>query len=163
MAPAHSAYTLRPATRADGDFASRVKLAGLRAYLEPVPGFDADRLRRQYQADFAPTEARIVVVGEADVGVLRVVDREGAVFLAEIYLVPDAQGRGIGSRVITDVIRKAHGRGRAVRLQLLRPNPARRLYERLGFRLHGETSTHFRMELPPPPGAPDSLDASPGA
>jgi ribosomal protein S18 acetylase RimI-like enzyme len=32
-----------------------------------------------------------------------------------------------------------------VTLQVLKVNPARRLYERLGFRVTGETPTHFLM------------------
>jgi hypothetical protein len=31
-------------------------------------------------------------------------------------------------------------------LQVLKVNPARQLYERLGFRRVGETATHFKMQ-----------------
>jgi ribosomal protein S18 acetylase RimI-like enzyme len=34
-------------------------------------------------------------------------------------------------------------------LTILKVNPARRLYERLGFTVVGETETHFRLEARP--------------
>lgn len=39
---------------------------------------------------------------------------------------------------------------RPLGLQVMKGNPARRLYERLGFRQAGESDTHYAMEWRPP-------------
>jgi ribosomal protein S18 acetylase RimI-like enzyme len=62
---------------------------------------------------------------------------------------PEHQGKGIGTRLISEVLQDAHSRGLAVRLRVLKVNPAQRLYERLGFAVVGETETHHLMEARP--------------
>ena len=60
-------------------------------------------------------------------------------------ILPEYQNRGVGSAVIRDVLAQAQAEGLSVGLQVLKVNPARRLYERLGFSLVGETATHYLM------------------
>jgi ribosomal protein S18 acetylase RimI-like enzyme len=55
------------------------------------------------------------------------------------------RGRGLGGAIVRSIVEDATRRRSPVRLQVLRPNPARRLYERLGFRVVGETVTHVEM------------------
>jgi ribosomal protein S18 acetylase RimI-like enzyme len=66
-------------------------------------------------------------------------------FLGSIELAPEAQRTGIGSSIIRSVLREASQRRVPVRLQVFRQNPARRLYQRLGFHVTGETPTHVEM------------------
>jgi ribosomal protein S18 acetylase RimI-like enzyme len=60
---------------------------------------------------------------------------------------PEFQGRGLGTTILGDVIEHARMGRRPVSLQVLKVNPARRLYERLGFVISGESETHFQMRL----------------
>ncbi len=64
-------------------------------------------------------------------------------FLANIEILPDYQGRGLGAAIIHGIIAEADAHHLPVRLQVLKINPARRLYERLGFVITGETETPF--------------------
>jgi ribosomal protein S18 acetylase RimI-like enzyme len=52
---------------------------------------------------------------------------------------------GIGKALIEDMIAKGHARGAYVKLKVLRVNPAKLLYERLGFRLESEDAERFYM------------------
>ena len=54
--------------------------------------------------------------------------------MIDIALLPDHRGRGIGARLLRDVLHEATAAGLPVRLSVERSNPARSLYERLGFR-----------------------------
>ncbi len=54
--------------------------------------------------------------------------------IIQIQLAPDLQGRGLGRALLLDFIRDAHAAGEDVTLNVLKHNPARALYERLGFR-----------------------------
>lgn len=142
-------YHLRPATEQDFDFMLDIKLDGLRPYIEQLWGFDYDEQRARFRDNFDAEESRIIVVGGVDAGSLTVSDGEDSVFLAAIYLAAGFRGRGIGSRIIADVVRDAERQGRAVSLRVLKPNRARHLYERLGFVCTGETETHYLMRREP--------------
>jgi RimJ/RimL family protein N-acetyltransferase len=55
-----------------------------------------------------------------------------------------------GRQLIRSVMADAFERGLPVALRVLRTNhPAKRLYERLGFKTTGETETHYLMKARP--------------
>ncbi|GHG86022.1 GNAT family N-acetyltransferase [Comamonas sp. JC664] len=53
--------------------------------------------------------------------------------VVDIALMPQHHGGGVGTRLLTHVRDAAEEAGVPLRLRVLRNNPARRLYERLGF------------------------------
>ena len=53
--------------------------------------------------------------------------------LAQIQVVPSLQGIGIGTGVVTSLLREADAASVPVELNVLRVNPAQHLYLRLGF------------------------------
>ena len=68
------------------------------------------------------------------VGVLDVCEEEDHVYLSRIEILPEAQGRRIGTAVIQDLLAEAG----PVRLHVFADNVrARRLYERMGFVIDG--------------------------
>ena len=81
---------------------------------------------------------------------LEVLRSDGELNLANIRVAPEYQGQGIGTRLIGEMLREAHQQGLPVTLRVLKVNPARRLYERLGFVVVGETQTHHLMACSPP-------------
>src|SRR5262249_59769380 len=87
----------------------------------------------------------VMVIDGAEVGSLRVDDRGHELFLASIELVPAFQRRGLGGEIVRSILEDARRRRIPVRLQVFRQNRARRLYERLGYRAVGETTTHVEM------------------
>jgi ribosomal protein S18 acetylase RimI-like enzyme len=54
-----------------------------------------------------------------------------------IAVSPDHRGRGLGSRMLGELLDAATGSFHAVSLSVRADNPARRLYERMGFRVVG--------------------------
>jgi ribosomal protein S18 acetylase RimI-like enzyme len=75
-------------------------------------------------------------------------------FLARIAILPEFQNQGIGTAILQKIIGAAPTH-KPLRLQVFKINPARRLYERLGFVKTGATRTHLCMERaassqPPP-------------
>jgi len=68
-----------------------------------------------------------------------------AIFIAQLYLEEPFQRQGIGSRVLRTVIDEVTHDDKAVTLGVVKINPARRLYERLGFRVTHEDKYKFYM------------------
>ncbi|MFT3762327.1 MAG: GNAT family N-acetyltransferase [Pseudoxanthomonas sp.] len=66
----------------------------------------------------------------------------------QIQLAPELQGRGLGRELLQEFIGQARTAGRDVTLHVLKANPARALYERLGFVVEGEDAQEFHMRLP---------------
>jgi hypothetical protein len=66
-------------------------------------------------------------------------DESDHVFLIEILIAPEHQNCGVGTELVGRVLARAGARGVPVRLQVLRANRARNLYERPGFQLSGAT------------------------
>lgn len=144
-------YTLRPATDSDFEFMRRVGHEGLRPYIEPVTGWDEAYHTERFREKFAPGRQQVVRVEARDAGYLDVVENGDAVTVEGIYLDAPFRNRGVGAAILRDVLARAATAGKPVRLRVLLRNPARRLYERLGFRVTARTKTHFMMECAAPP------------
>ncbi|WP_435061043.1 GNAT family N-acetyltransferase [Amycolatopsis thermoflava] len=127
--------TLRPATEGDREFCFRLHEAAMGAYVAAVWGWEEQEQRAYHDRGFAPGRWQIVTVDGTDAGMLSVEQRDGSLYLGRIELLPEFQGRGVGSRLITDLIADADRRGVAVELDVLAVNTrAYELYRRLGFR-----------------------------
>jgi ribosomal protein S18 acetylase RimI-like enzyme len=99
-----------------------------------------------FRESYDPTRLMVIVRNGNDAGVLGFDRASEPSFLRLIEIDPDAQNQGLGSMVVGDLVAEARVGGQRVRLQVLKVNPARRLYERLGFHFVGETATHVLME-----------------
>ena len=140
-------FEVRQATPDDRDTLYRIKREAMRPYVERVWGWDEELQERRFRESYDHTETQVLLVDGLAVGLLRISERESALFIDQVEIVPDYQGCGIGTALIKNVL----ARGRPVELGVMKVNvDARRLYERLGFRVTGETATHYHMRAEPP-------------
>ena len=79
------------------------------------------------------------------VGLLKLRREAEAWEIVQIQLGHRLQGHGIGRALLEEVLADAAIAGVEVRLSVLKANPARRLYERLGFRTVGEDAHEYFM------------------
>ena len=139
-------FSLRQATAEDRDRLYAIHSEGMRPYVEQVWGWDDDFQRERFRRGFDPRTTQIVVSSGQEIGFLRAEEKGGTVSLAQVFIVPEHRGRGIGTALLRDIL----ARGLPVRLRVLKVNAgARRLYERLGFRLVDDTATHHHMLFEP--------------
>jgi predicted acetyltransferase/GNAT superfamily N-acetyltransferase len=136
---------LRSARPEDFAFCQRVCHDTMRWIIEQLFGWDEMRQAEKFAGQWRLDETRIITYAGNDVGWLQTKAAEDAVFLASLYLDTPFHGRGIGSQVMQIVIDEARRDGTAVTLDVVNINPARRLYERLGFRTTGEDEYKFYM------------------
>jgi ribosomal protein S18 acetylase RimI-like enzyme len=149
-------HTLRTATAADHDFVKQLVLTTSQGYVEQTWGWN-DQIQQLVEQDFErwfnpPASGQIVQVDGRDVGYIKVADHEDGVLLDMVLLDPAYQNRGLGTALIAPVVQEAHARGQTVVLQVMKVNPSRRLYERLGFVVTEELPHHFIMHAYPPKG-----------
>jgi ribosomal protein S18 acetylase RimI-like enzyme len=108
-----------------------------------IPSLEEDMRRVLFRLDCA----QIILLANQPVGLLKV-SRDGKDWnLIQIQLAPSLHGQGVGAQLIKSVINEARHAGACLRLDVLKANPARRLYERLGFTTIAETAHLFEMRL----------------
>ena len=134
--------TLRPTSQGDLEFLWRLHLDSMREYVEKTFDWDLEA-QRGYIAKAADGEmGKIILVDDVEAGFWNIVESESEVFLNSIVLLPEFQNRGIGTRMINELLDDAE---RPVRLQVLKVNPAIALYERLGFQVCADKETYYEM------------------
>ena len=142
-----SAVTLRPATPADAEFAFQVWKAAMKAYVDAAWGWDENDQRRRQQEEFTANPPQIVEADGQAVGTLIVKHDPGHIYLSGLYLLPEYQRQGCGSRILEGLLAEAQEHHLPVRLRVLKANPqARSLYERMGFAVTDEEEHSIVME-----------------
>jgi ribosomal protein S18 acetylase RimI-like enzyme len=144
--PPRRRVRLRPACADDREFFFLTRRAALGPYAEAISGWDDVEQCALAEKEFEELPVEIVEEGGTPVGYLCVLRHEDHDFIDEVALVPEDQGRGIGSSLVRDVMGAASKRGVPVRLSVLVNNPARRLYEGLGFRVSSIEYPRVKME-----------------
>jgi ribosomal protein S18 acetylase RimI-like enzyme len=69
--------------------------------------------------------------------------------LVDIALLAEHRGQGAGSGLVRELMQQCACDGVPLRLQVLKTNPALRLYKRLGFIRTGEDQMYVQMERRP--------------
>jgi len=137
--------SLRPATQEDFDFLWWLHRATMRPYVEKTWGWDEQWQARCFRDHFDPNTREILEGDGVPIGYISVERREDCIFLAAIEIAPDHQNQGVGTKLVRALLDEADSKGIPVELQVLKVNPVRRFYERLGFAVNGETETHYLM------------------
>lgn len=130
----------------DREFLWEVHRTALRPAVEATWGWDETFQAHYFAEHFTTGDRFIVSVDGVDAGVVHFTAKEDHLFLATVALLPEHQGRGTGTDLVNMVLVEGERRNLPVRLQVLKVNRARRLYERLGFEAYGESETHVLME-----------------
>lgn len=150
-------FSIRPLQDSDTEFLSKL-YASTRLDIQQLIDWTPDQkeqfLRMQfdaqqthYKSHFPGAECNIVVNGKRKpIGRLYVEQREEEVRVIDISLMPDCRRKGIGSKIIKDVMERARLVRLPVRLHVARFNPALSWYFKMGFEQIGETDMTFLME-----------------
>ena len=147
-----SALALRPARADDAEFLFELWKAALGPYVVQTFGpWDEAARRSQFFATQKLEPHQVVELGPERIGWLHLESHAAEWKLNRLFLAPTHQGRGLGRRLMQDLLNEADASHSPIRLRVLRVNPARRFWERLGFRVTGESATHFFMERAPTP------------
>ena len=102
--------------------------------------------QRHYQAQALEVDYRIITLEGESIGQLVVIRSPVEIRLADISLLPEHRGGGIGARLIRGLFAEARKKNLPVTLHVEKTNRAARLYERLGFKTIDDTGAHLKME-----------------
>lgn len=138
---------IRKACTSDSEFVFTVKKAAFQEYVEQIWGWDESYQRELHERRFTTQDLRIIQFCGTDVGFLATSRTRATLKVNQLYILPEYQGRGIGTACMARVLDDAGLRQKPVVLQVLKVNTRGIVfYQRLGFTIVGETTTHFLMK-----------------
>jgi ribosomal protein S18 acetylase RimI-like enzyme len=139
-------YRLRPAAARDLEWLVDLRLETMSGHLDAAGKSlslqdQKDRVLRDFDS------IRIVAMNDEDIGMLKLLRNPEQWKLVQIQLRLQFQGLGLGTRILTDLLVEAQTNTVPVTLSVLKVNPAKRLYERLGFCVVSEKEAAFEMRF----------------
>lgn len=124
---------LRAAADEDFPFIQAVFFETQRWIIEALFGWRGEDVEiAKFLDSYDSGNTSIIVVHGENAGWLTVL-RDEDIELESLYLTSSMQRRGIGTWLLQGLIDEATSAGKPLRLSTAKINPARRLYERLGF------------------------------
>jgi ribosomal protein S18 acetylase RimI-like enzyme len=147
---------LRPATEADRGFLLELYGSTREPELAQVAWAEGAKqafLEQQfslqdshYRANYPGATLEVIEVEGRPAGRLYVQRGDGGIRVMDIAVAPAYRGRGVGTRLLRELMEEAESTGRPLSAHVEMQNPALRLYERLGFVPIEEHGAYLLME-----------------
>jgi ribosomal protein S18 acetylase RimI-like enzyme len=140
---AFRAVRLRPATSEDETFlrqlfaTTRADELALMAWdenqKEAFIAMQFNAQKQQYAMSYPAAQHSLILLNDVPIG-RQMIDRGESEFtLVDIALLPAHRSAGIGTHLIENLMAEAASAGKSVALNVWHSNPAKRLYQRMGF------------------------------
>jgi ribosomal protein S18 acetylase RimI-like enzyme len=140
--------TKRKATETDTFFAKQTLKSAYRdVAVKQFGKWDEGMQEKWHKETWLPKPNDIILCDGFPCGYCSIEYKPDHIFVNELVIAPEFQNRGIGTQVLSELISEAKEKKLPIRLQVLKENKARFLYQRLGFKDTGTTETHLQMEL----------------
>jgi len=101
----------------------------------------------KFRKGFVVENISMVIIAGKRAGYLSVIKEPTFIYIDNIQLSPTWQGQGIGSKILNRLLVN-HSRA-SIRLATFEDNPAKRLYERMGFFVVESNGMTVKMEKMP--------------
>jgi len=139
--------TERKARDTDTEFAYVARERSMRKYVEQTWGeWNEAHTKGQIAEDVFHSRLSILEVNHEPVGLMRIDVHAMHVDIDQLFLLPEFQRRGIGTGLLQGILARAQDKNLPVRVWVLRVNPARTLYERMGFYVFEETQASLHLQ-----------------
>ena len=139
-------YTFRKAEESDFDYLLQLRRLTMDDYLLQN-GLDISDKEHTFRIKYNFDDAKIILVDGVEAGLFKAsyTAQNSQWYIYQIQIHPDYQGLGIGRKLIINLCEQALKDNASVGLSVLKSNPAKRLYDRLGFTVIDSNSSEFEM------------------
>jgi GNAT superfamily N-acetyltransferase len=128
------AFELRSSTSSDLAFCWPIYRDAVQSLVQGLTAWNEAAQRRIVEQAVGHTGTSILQAEKADAGWLQVEETKYAVQLRHLYLLPDMRNRGLGTAFMNWMKERADRKRKDLMLEVMTNNPARHLYDRLGFK-----------------------------
>ncbi|QBC30646.1 GNAT family N-acetyltransferase [Pandoraea sp. XY-2] len=131
--------TFESTTHSNVESLVQMRIDAMKESLERIGRFDPQRARDRFVSSFDPALCKFIVVDGVTVGFMQTRLTDDHLVLEHLYVIPEHQGKGMGSAVIAELLRAADAQSMAVAVGALRDSDSNRFYQRHGFAKTTET------------------------
>ena len=136
---------MRPALNSDFDYCRCLYFGEMQWIIDELQ-LDLAAQENGFQQQWNPMQVRIITLDDANVGWVQTIRQDEALFVGQIIVERRFQRRGVGTEIMRRLIADAAERRLPVLLSVVKINPARTLYQRLGFHVTHEDDRKFYMK-----------------
>lgn len=144
----NNTYQLVPYTHEYYDFIYNVKKNSYKKYVEEYWGTWNDKeqqIRFKSSIDRNKNYTYIIIYENKKIGFYqgKLINKD-TYYIENICIIPEYQGKGIGTKILSDIIEKYKEYN--IEIQYFKNNPVGNLYKKLGFNIYDETEFHYKMK-----------------
>jgi len=121
---------LRQIQEDDFIFARQLYELLMKPLTEELLPWKEDRQKDVIRKAVQNAQTRIILVDDEKAGWLQIDEANDHIYIGQIYINPDLQGKGIGTFLIQNIIQQGKADGKALKLSVMKNNLAKASYER---------------------------------
>ncbi|WP_312507866.1 GNAT family N-acetyltransferase [Chryseobacterium culicis] len=129
----------------DIDFLLDLRIKTMNPHYE-TSGLSTDRETTLQRVLYQFDKANIIFLDNQPIGLLKVDRTFTNIEVLQLQIDPSQQGKGLGKKILMDILEEASLAGKTVSLSVLKTNKAQHLYKSLGFRIVDEDQYSYFME-----------------
>lgn len=138
--------TYRRAEEADREAIYRLYRLVMRGLISRIWGWEEQWQQKDFASHFDPHGISLACQGRTLAGYSQVEHRDGLLFIRMMVVHPEFRRKGIGRKLLGDVIASADMQSKSIGLEVFKiNNAARSFYESDGFKVEGATPSSFIM------------------
>ncbi|SEH28376.1 GNAT family N-acetyltransferase [Chryseobacterium culicis] len=129
----------------DIDFLLALRIKTMNPHYE-TSGLSTDRETTLQRVLYQFDKANIIFLDNQPIGLLKVDRTFTNIEVLQLQIDPSQQGKGLGKKILMDILEEASLAGKTVSLSVLKTNKAQHLYKSLGFKIVDEDQYSYFME-----------------
>lgn len=133
----------------DIDFIIKLKELCFKWYIDIIYGWDINVQKELTFKELKEhlNDMRIIMDGNKDIGITTFYMKDNVYVVGLIIIEPNYQNKGIATNILNDYINRAKSEKKRIIIKTYKDNPARRLYQRLGFSEYKKDNTHIYLDI----------------
>lgn len=140
-------FTLDKSESSDVEAIADLRVIVLYDDLTRLGRFNDEKVRQRLRDSFDPEHTWMIKSDSECIGSIAFKPASDGYLIEHFYIHPRYQGKGIGSQVLAHFLAQNHVLGKRVALNVLQGSPAKRLYERFGFKVDSEDAIDIFMSM----------------
>jgi ribosomal protein S18 acetylase RimI-like enzyme len=133
----------------DGEWLFNLYQEAMLSCIEATWGWDDEFQSNGFSNNLKPTDWKIIRNGNERIGGFVLKESSGHLWLEMIILKPSYQQKGVGRSVMSHIQGIAKEKSLPLRLSVIKANPVKPFYLKLGFCQYDEDDSFYKMQFGP--------------